>query len=44
MTISHVILCMIGIYPGPLFNLAFAAGNALMNGDFTTAILNTHIP
>ncbi|TFG31916.1 hypothetical protein EU527_11355 [Candidatus Thorarchaeota archaeon] len=37
-------LLVIGIYPTPIFDLAVAAGNALVNGDFVTAILNALAP
>lgn len=37
-------LIVIGIYPNPIFNLAVSAGNALVNGDFITAILNALAP
>ena len=44
MGILALALVVIGIYPGPVFNLAADAGTALMNGDFITAILSTLTP
>ena len=44
MGILALALIVIGIYPGPIFNLAVDAGTALMNGDFITAILGTLTP
>ncbi len=44
MGVLAIALIVIGIFPGPVFNLAVAAGNALVNGDFATAILNAVAP
>ena len=44
MGILALALVIIGIYPGPIFSLAVDAGNALMNGDFITAILSALTP
>ncbi len=44
MGILALALVVIGIYPGPVFNLAADAGTALMNGDFITAILSALTP
>ncbi len=44
MAILAIALIVIGIYPGPVFDLAVAAGNALVNGDFISAILAAVTP
>jgi multicomponent Na+:H+ antiporter subunit D len=44
MGILALALIVIGIYPGPVFDLAVDAGNALINGDFITAILGAFTP
>jgi formate hydrogenlyase subunit 3/multisubunit Na+/H+ antiporter MnhD subunit len=44
MGILALALIVIGIYPNPIFNLAVDAGNALLHGDFITAILSTLTP